>query len=385
MCAPDERYPDRLGPDEQTVGLLGALSWLRAALLVWANVVVLVDATGDTQLRVAPAVALLALLALWTAVIAGMVRRRSTTLLRPWVSAVDLALAAIVAGADHAVYLGEHPQSFGSAWPMSAAVAAGVLHGARSGAIAGGAIGVAGALGTAWFRDEGLDGRWTATTGTIVLLAVAGGLAGLLSARMRSIELARAHANARERVARTLHDGVLQTLSVIQRRSDDPELVALARSQELDLRRFIGDERARSEPGEDPIPLVPALRALLGELEPRTGVHTTLNVIEAPARCSRAVVEAIRGAVGESVVNADKHGHATAVVVCVDVIDEQLVVTVNDDGRGFEVHSTPEGVGLARSVRARLAEVHGTVDVDAAPGRGCEVTLRCVADSGDAR
>jgi hypothetical protein len=52
-----------------------------------------------------------------------------------------------------------------------------------------------------------------------------------------------------------------------------------------------------------------------------------------------------------------------------------LFCSVKDDGAGFDPAATPEGAGLRRSVRGRVAEVGGRVEVDGRPGRGTEV--RC--------
>jgi signal transduction histidine kinase len=49
--------------------------------------------------------------------------------------------------------------------------------------------------------------------------------------------------------------------------------------------------------------------------------------------------------------------------------------SVKDDGTGFDTASTTEGVGLARSVRSRVEEVGGRVEVDGNAGRGTEVRL----------
>jgi signal transduction histidine kinase len=382
------RVSDRLPaapiePDEQTVGLLSAVSVLRGVVLAWALAVVLIDLTGSTPIRAGLALGMLGVLAAWTFVFAGLVRHRSLAVGRWWTAAVDLTLGGSIAAADHLVYPGTHPQTFASVWPMSAAVVVGICHGARLGALAGALIGVAGATGTALLRDGGLAGELTASVGTIVLLTVAGALAGLLTSRMRSTELARARAAAREEVARTLHDGVLQTLAAVQRRSDDPELVRLSREQELDLRRFITTDAEITRGAM--VDLLDPLQIALADCERRTGIRVELAVIDTPRAVSLDVVDAVRGAVSESIVNADKHGGAATAVVCVDVEGRELVVSVNDDGAGFDPTTTPEGVGISRSIRGRLAELGGDVQVRSSPGQGCEVVLRCVSDSIHAR
>src|SRR5690606_12565346 len=121
-------------PDEQTISLLSAVVVLRVALLVWATVVVVIDIQGTAVIRVWPAVTALATLTVWTAVYGWWVRRRPDMIRRWWVAVLDVGLAATVAAADRVVYAGPHPQSFASAWPLCAAVIAGIVHGARLGA-----------------------------------------------------------------------------------------------------------------------------------------------------------------------------------------------------------------------------------------------------------
>lgn len=358
-------------PDEQTISLLSGVVVLRVALLVWATIVVTIDAQGVSPIRVGLAVAVLCVLAAWTATFAWLVRRRPALVVRWSVGVIDIGLAALVAGADQLVYTGTHPQTFASAWPLCAAVVAGVVHGWRPGAVAGLVIGVTGAVGVAWFRTDGLDGRWMGAIGTIVLMTVSGVLAGVVTDLLRRAEMTAAHAAAREDVARRLHDGVLQTLAVVQRRSDDPELVGLAREQELDLRRFI--EAEEPDASDD---LVAELRHTLVTAERRTGLRCELVVIDPPERCDPSTVAGICGAVHEAVTNASKHGSAERVVVCLDADDGAVMCTVNDDGRGFDTSTAREGTGLSRSVRGRIEDLGGSVEIVSSPGRGCDITMR---------
>ena len=383
-AGPDATSSGPRPPDPQTVGLLWAVVLLRFAALGWASVVVIIDMSGVTELRAGLAVVVLGGLAAWTVGLATMVRRRPSGLGAAWILAVDVGLAALVAALDHVVYDGPHPQTFASVWPMSAAVVAGLLRGHVAGGSAGLLIGLSAGVGTAIAAPGGISGRWTSTVGTIVLLVVAGVLAGLVTVVLRRADAAEARAAAREEVARRLHDGVLQTLAVVQRRSQDPDLVALAREQELDLRSYISDEDPAAavlaplapRSGGRGTDLVAALRQVLVEIERVHALRSELVVVDLPEHPGVDVVEALTGAVRECLMNVVKHAGASRCVVCLDVIDRLLVCSVNDDGDGFDVESTAEGTGLRRSVRGRIEEVGGTVRVHSRASHGTEIELR---------
>ena len=116
---------------------------------------------------------------------------------------------------------------------------------------------------------------------------------------------------------------------------------------------------------------------MLVQAERRSGLRCELVVIDVPPRCDPTTVGGIRGAVHEAITNASKHGEATRVVVCVDTDDRGAILcTVNDDGVGFDPATTTEGTGLTRSVRGRIEELGGTVQLTSRPGRGCDLAIR---------
>lgn len=376
-------------PDEQSRGLLTGVVLLRLAVLVWASVVLAIDVLGVTRVRPVPAIATLSGLAAWTSLLAWWTRARPRLLTGPAIVPLDVAIAAAVAAADHLVYRGAHPQSFGSAWPLGAVVTAGILRGPAGGVLAGAAVGSAGIVGTSVFHHEGLDGRWTASTGSLVLLTVAGVLAGVVTQALRRAEMTIARARAREEFARELHDGVLQTLAVVQRRSDDPDLVALAREQEIELRGHIGGTDAppplqrRTRSRTAAASFVASLRTAAATAERRTGVRCEVVVVDDPGPVGEEITRAMCAALVEGVTNADKHGGASHAVICVEQRDDGAVIcTVTDDGSGFDQASAKEGVGISRSIRGRMSEVGGWVEIDARPGRGCQVLLGAPTPTG---
>jgi signal transduction histidine kinase len=196
-----------------------------------------------------------------------------------------------------------------------------------------------------------------------------------VAAQLRETAEYAAAAEARAEVARTLHDGVLQTLAVVQRRSDDAELVALARDQDRELRAFLrGTTDGSSAGGPDEVDTVGALAPVLQRVETLHGVSVRLVVIEEGGAVGRHAA-ALAAAVGEAVTNAARHSGADVVWVSVDRRGSGTEVVVHDEGRGFDTTTTPEGDGLRRSVRQRLEAVGGAMEVRSSPGAGCDVTL----------
>ncbi len=352
-----------------------ALGALRAVTLVWATVVCAVDASSGVLDHPAPAFALLAVLATWSAIWTVAVGRRDRWIDGPG-AAVDVAFAVLAVTADHVLYDGPHPQSFASAWPLIAVVATGVAVGPAIGLAAGAVVGLGNLVATAAF--DGLEGEVLSTLGTFVLLAAAGWVAGWVASRLRTTAEQAAAAQARAEVARTLHDGVLQTLAVIQRRSTDDELVALAREQDAELRAFLrgdpsdgGPDRAAADDGS----VADLLGPRLARLEARHGVTAHLVVID-PGTAAGSDAEALAAAVSEAVVNAAKHAGVDEVWVSVDRRSPSgSMVVVHDEGAGFTPSPSVEGAGIDGSMRGRLQAVGGGLRIDSTPGSGTDVTL----------
>jgi signal transduction histidine kinase len=85
---------------------------------------------------------------------------------------------------------------------------------------------------------------------------------------------------------------------------------------------------------------------------------------------------ALAGAVGEALTNAGKHGGAAVVTVFVEPGDDGgLFCSVKDDGAGFDPATRAEGLGISRSIRERLTEFGGRVEVESRNGGPTEVRM----------
>ncbi|HKY67788.1 MAG TPA: ATP-binding protein, partial [Acidimicrobiales bacterium] len=286
----------------------------------------------------------------------------------------EVAVACALEVGDELAYNGiAHPQSLSSAWPLAAVMTAGIAFRARGGVVAGAAIGLARGVGELLGPTPWIDRDTVSVVSSVVLYALAGLVAGFVTARLREAERRISLAQAREEIARTLHDGVLQTLAVVQRRTEDPDVARLAHEQERELREFLFGTPGAVGGGGD---LGTQLRQAAARFEDRYGGTATVVLAPDTPALDPATVDALAGAVGEALANAGKHGGAGRVTVYVEPEDGSLFCSVKDDGAGFDHRVTPEGAGLGRSVRGRLAEVGGTVEVDGRPGRGTEVRCR---------
>ena len=190
----------------------------------------------------------------------------------------------------------------------------------------------------------------------------------------------RIRSEERAEVAAHLHDSVLQTLALIQRSADQPRrMVALARSQERELRAWLYDQRELAAPDAT---LRGLLDDVLAQVEAAHELDVELVVVgdAAPSDDVRALVAAVR----EALTNAGKHAGVTTASVYVEVVDATLVAFVRDRGAGFDAAAVAgDRRGIADSIRGRLRRHGGTATLVTAPGDGTEWELVVPLDGQD--
>jgi signal transduction histidine kinase len=213
---------------------------------------------------------------------------------------------------------------------------------------------------------------------TLVATAVAAvGLALLVTPRLvrtadelRSERRARIRSEERAEIAAHLHDGVLQTLALIQRQPGvTREVAALARRQERELRSWLyGEPVASTET------LAGTLRGELAAVEEGYGVRVELIVVgDVP---TDARTRALVGAVREAATNAARHAQVDQVDVYVEVGAERIEAFVRDRGRGFDPAAVPaDRMGIAESIVGRVRRAGGSVTVRGREGEGTEVSM----------
>ncbi len=304
------------------------------------------------------------------AVLTRLYWTKPDTAMRPFWIFGEIGLATLLFLADIWVYGSpDHAQALPTVWPV-AVIATVALAGGQSAAVMTGfGMGVARYIGWLPYGESSLS---LTRTSSLVLLMIAGWSAGYLFQRLEAADLEISGFRAREEVARTLHDGVLQTLAVIQRRSDDTELVQLARHQEQELRDYLFSGSA--EPGD----LATELRSIARSAEALHGFR--VQVVCAPdlPTGTPGQTGAIVGAVTEALNNVGKHAAASSVVIYAepDFDDDDVVfVSVKDDGVGFATDTPQTGEGLQRSIRDRIEEQGGRTEITSGAGRGTEVQV----------
>jgi signal transduction histidine kinase len=193
----------------------------------------------------------------------------------------------------------------------------------------------------------------------------------LLARTLTRERAARVRAEERAEVATHLHDSVLQTLTLIQKRTGDPAAMArLARHAERELRGWLYGPDAGV-----PADLAGTLRAAAAEVEDRFAVSVELVTVGTCPLDER--VRGVAAAAGEALTNAAKHAGVATVSVYAEVTGDQLLVAVRDRGRGFDPAATGrDRHGLAESILGRMRRLGGTATIHTAPGSGTEVELR---------
>ncbi|MEU9914288.1 DUF5931 domain-containing protein [Streptomyces sp. NPDC051001] len=315
--------------------------------------------------------------------------------------AVDLAVAVTgilltpLAVSDHHIDTGG--PTLPSIWTAGSVLAYAIKGGWRWAAFASTPVAVANLI------ERGQPAR--DTVHNVILVWVASIAIGYVVEVARASERTLARAleieaatRERERLARDIHDSVLQVLAMVQRRGaviggEAAELGRMAGEQEVALRTLVsGGLRPVSWVSEDaaqgavvravdePDPEGPVdLRALLA---PFAAAKVSFAEPGAPVELPPAAAKELAAAVGAALDNVRKHAgeHARAWILVEDEPDE-VVVTVRDDGPGIPegrlAQAEGEGrMGVALSIRGRLGELGGSAELISVPGQGTEVELK---------
>ncbi|MDX1619462.1 MAG: sensor histidine kinase [Nitriliruptorales bacterium] len=199
-------------------------------------------------------------------------------------------------------------------------------------------------------------------------------------------EVTRAQERERARIARDLHDVVAQDLTLLGRRLDqlddgigEPQEVRELTDDILDTVRRVS--RGLRPPALEDLGLVPALKALAGDLEDRTRIETSVRTAGEARRLSGEVELALYRIVQEALHNAERHAEPDEVTVTVEFTPETVTITVADDGTGLDLDaltSTPAGLGLL-GMRERAKLAGGELDISSALGKGTRVRAHVTA------
>ena len=261
--------------------------------------------------------------------------------------------------------------------PVQAETRVEPLPGARRLSVAG--VGVALVLGAALvflWANGALDAAGDAVLATVVVVVALGLILAPVWWRLgRNLAAERAErirSQERAELGAHLHDSVLQTLALMQRRADDPrEVAALARRQERELRAWLLD-RPPARAGES---LAGALEAAAAKVEESHGGGIEVVTVGDCALDDRA--EAVLAAAREAILNAAKFaGDAGPIDVFAEVTPQRIEVFVRDRGPGFDPGSLPDDrQGVRESIVGRMERHGGRTEIRTGADGGTEVEL----------
>jgi signal transduction histidine kinase len=233
----------------------------------------------------------------------------------------------------------------------------------------------------------------------VVLLLLAGVIVGHLARLAAEVEAERQHAieveaasRERERLARHIHDSVLQVLALVQRRGAEAggtaaELGRLAGEQEAALRALVGGglEAGRAGGLGSGAPGAVDLRAAL--LSAQTD-RVTVSVPAQAVLLDKAAADELASAMRAALDNVRRHcGEQTRAWVLVEDEPGLITVTIRDEGPGIPDGQLAEAaaagrLGVSHSIHGRLRDLGGSAAISSVPGEGTEVELRLPRGAG---
>jgi NarL family two-component system sensor histidine kinase YdfH len=194
-------------------------------------------------------------------------------------------------------------------------------------------------------------------------------------------------ANERQRMARDLHDtlsqgltGIILQLEAIEAHLSNDRVekariivsnaMLQARSTLADARSAIDDLR-----GSQPDSLESALRLEVSRFQNATDITCELEIQDIPELRERIVESVIRN-VAEGLTNVGRHAQAQKVAIVVSMKQDVLLVTVQDDGQGFDPNVIPSGHYGLLGIQERMRLLGGSLEIQSSIGYGTRLEMR---------
>lgn len=212
-------------------------------------------------------------------------------------------------------------------------------------------------------------------------------------------KLITAQENERKRLASDLHDGIIQSLIAIWYRmqritpaaDESPQhwfdeiqdLTNVLGEQIQDIRRILYDLRPIIL---DNYGLIPAVESYLNNLQEQTQLQVSLVVNGNNQRLSSRIEITLFRILQEALTNVTKHAEATKVKVDLSIQEEEVALTVEDNGTGLDRNTlsppTPQNhLGLA-SIQERALLLGGTCSIDSSKGEGTRILVKIPIEQG---
>jgi len=241
-------------------------------------------------------------------------------------------------------------------------------------------------------RFKAILERARAASGGGAASASAGGTKGPLT----GVEmLVNAQETERQRLSRQMHDGPAQALSNFilqteiamrlmdvdagQARDELNSLKASAMSTFQKVRNFIFELRPMML---DDLGLIPTVRRYTEAFKEQAGLDVNVTVTGNERRLEPYLEIMLFRAIQELLGNAARHSQATMIKVNLDVGDERIRVSVDDNGKGFDPEAVQQGSSLGlKLIRERAEMLGGNFEVDSAAGKGTRVSFAVSARS----
>jgi len=213
---------------------------------------------------------------------------------------------------------------------------------------------------------------------------------------MASVEmLVNAQETERQRLSRQMHDGPAQALSnfilqteiamrlfdvdAAQAKDELNSLKASAMGTFQKVRNFIFELRPMML---DDLGLVPTVRRYADAFKEQTSLDVNMTVTGNEKRLEAYLEVMLFRAIQELLGNAVRHSQATLVKVLLDVGEDRVRVSVEDNGKGFDPETIQQGNSLGlKLIRERAEMLGGNFELDSAIGKGARISFGVPARS----